>query len=60
MFLMKKFLSLIKRIKTKVNEADIEFRYNFDKNDIRCNPFISNPNKTFVWVEKVNKDYKIF
>ena len=50
---MKKFLTLINRVKTKINEVDIEFRYNFDKNDIRCNPFISNPNKTYVWVEKV-------
>ena len=54
---MKKFLTLIKRIKTKVNYADLEFRYNFDKNDIRCNPFISNPNKTFIWVEKVKHKF---
>ena len=50
---MKKCRTLVNRIKTKVDEADIEFRYNFDKSDIHCNPFFANPDKTYVWVEKV-------
>ena len=53
--MMKKFLTLINRIRTKVDETDLEFRYNFDKSDIRCNPFIANPSKTFIWVEKVKE-----
>lgn len=50
---MKKFITLINRVKTKINEADLEFRCSLNKDDIRCNPFISNPNKTFVWAEKL-------
>ena len=53
---MEKFITLLHKIKTKVNEVDVEFRYNFNKNDYKCNPFISNPNKTYVWVEKIKRD----
>lgn len=52
---MKKFLTLLYEMRNKINEADMEFKYNFDKNDYRCNPFISNPLKTYVWVEKVKE-----
>ena len=53
---MKKFITLLYKIKNKVDEVDVEFRYNFDKNDSKCNPFVSNPNKTYVWVEKLKKN----
>ena len=52
---MKKFLTLIQRIKKEVNLADIEFRYNFDLNSCKCNPFVASRSKTFVWVEKLKK-----
>ena len=53
---MEKFITLLHKIKNGVDKIDVEFRYNYDKSDIRCNPFISNPNNTYVWVEKVKKD----
>ena len=53
---MEKFITLLYRIKNKVDEVDVEFRYNFDKSDSKCNPFVSNPNKTYVWVEKLKKN----
>lgn len=52
---MKKFLTLIYRIKKEINIADIEFRNDFDIKSCKCNPFISNPNRTYVWVEKLKK-----
>lgn len=50
---MEKFITLLYKIKNKIDEADIEFRYNFNKKDYRCNPFISDSHNTYVWVEKI-------
>ena len=53
---MKKFLTLLYEMRNKINAADLEFRYNFDKSDMKCNPFVSNPLKTYIWVEKIKKE----
>lgn len=51
--MMKKFLTLLYDLREKINQVDCEFRYNFNKNDFRCNPFLSTNKNTYIWVEKV-------
>ena len=50
---MENFFIILNNLKNKIDIVDIEFKYNFDKNDYKCNPFIAKSNKTYVWVENL-------
>ena len=55
---MKNFITLLHKIKNRIDTADYEFRFNYNQNDYKCNPFIANPLKTYVWVEKLKHKTK--
>lgn len=50
---MENFFIVLNSLKNRIDLVDVEFKCNFNKEDYKCNPFFANPNKTYVWVEKL-------